>query len=130
MSSRFTFALEPVLRLRKSHETELAAELAQARRDLERAQSRLREQERDLAIALSDLARSGARVAAEFERTAAAARSAAASCEEAVRDAQAALAAAMRDRKAIESLKSRRLAEFAAEEARKEERELDEANHR
>ena len=130
VNSRFTFRLEPLLQLHKAREAELAAALARAQRDLESSEAHARELEAELASVVCDLANSGMLLAVELERSAAAARTSVASRREAVHEARAALADGMRERKAIELLKDRRLAEFLAEEARKEERELDEANHR
>lgn len=130
VSRGFSFSLEPLLVLRKARETEAAFELARAQRDLERAQNGLRELEAGMAGALGEIARTGATRVGEFEVAAAAVRRSIARFEEGVGEAKAALSDAMRDRKAVEALKERRQAEFEAEEARKEERELDEANHR
>jgi len=57
-----------------------------------------------------------------------AARATVSQCLDATSQAQTAVLEAARERKVLEELKRRRLAEFAAREARKEERELDEAN--
>ena len=90
----------------------------------------MRELERDLANAVARIGCSGAARAAEYDAAAHEARSTVARCEDDVRAAADELTAARRDRKAIELLKIRRLAEHTAAQARKEERELDEANHR
>jgi flagellar export protein FliJ len=130
VSAAFAFPLEPLLRLRQAREAHRVFELAQARRRLERAQARARELERELAKAVSQIGYGGAARAAEYDAAADEARSAVARCEDDVRAAADELTVARRDRKAIELLKIRRLAEHAAAQARKEERELDEANHR
>jgi flagellar export protein FliJ len=130
VSEGFRFPLEPLLQIRRARENELAGELARARRRLDRAQALLRRYEGGFSEALSLLGREGSRPIAELERAATLARTSAGRCAQEVEIAAAALAAAVRDRKAIEALKNRRAAKFAAAEARKEERELDEANHR
>ena len=122
------FSLEPLLQQRKSIEDEKLAALARAQARLETARLHLAQLESEFARAFGDIRRSGSALPAELERSIGAARATVSQCLDAASQAQTAVLEAARDRKVLEELKHRRLAEFATREARKEERELDEAN--
>jgi flagellar export protein FliJ len=82
----------------------------------------------EFAGAFAEIPRGGSALPAELERAVAAAQTAVARCVAETDEARVPLLEAVANRKAIEALKKRRLAEYDAREARKEERELDEAN--
>jgi flagellar export protein FliJ len=126
--SGFGFSLEPLLQQRKSIEDEKVAALVRAQGRLETARRHLARLESEFARAFGDIRRSGSALPAELERSIAAARATVSQSLDITSQAQTAVLEAARDRKVLEELKRRRLAEFAAREARKEERELDEAN--
>ncbi len=128
MSRGFRFSLEPLLLQRKAIENVRLATLARAQIRLEQARARLARLELEFARSFVAIPRGGSALPAELERAVAAARTAASRCIAETDEARAPLLEAVRDRKAIEALKQRRLAEYDAREARKEERELDEAN--
>jgi len=124
----FRFPLEPLLQQRKSIEDEKLAALARAQAQLETARAHLARLELEFARAFGDIRRSGSALPAELERSIGAARSTVSEYLAAASEAKTAALAATRNRKVLAELKRRRLAEFAVREARKEERELDEAN--
>jgi len=126
--SGFRFPLEPLLQQRKSIEDEKLAALARAQAQLETARAHLGRLELEFARVFGDISRSGSALPAELERSIGTARSTVSEYLAAASEAQTAALAATRNRKVLEELKRRRLAEFAVREARKEERELDEAN--
>jgi hypothetical protein len=104
------------------------AALAQAQVQLGQAQRHLDRIENDFVRACVEIDRTGAAPAAHLERAVAAARSAVLRCRTETEELRNHALAAVRQREAAEALKARRMAEYAAREARKEERELDEAN--
>jgi len=128
LSRSFRFSLEPLLLQRKAIENVRLATLARAQERLAEAQAHLARLELEFARSFVAIPRGGSALPAEIERAAAAARMAVSRCIAETDEARAPLLEAVRDRKAIEALKRRRLAEYDAREARKEERELDEAN--
>ena len=124
----FTFPLEALLLRRRAVEDANREALAKVQRRLDETRRRLGRLESDFAELVTAWDPNRAGTLAEFERSIAELRNAASACEREAGEASAALVKAMRDRKALELLKKRRFAEYAAREARKEERELDEAN--
>ncbi len=70
----------------------------------------------------------GSALAASIDGAVTAARSTVLACQNEMTELRDQARAAMREREAAETLKARRTTEYAAQEARKEERELDEAN--
>jgi hypothetical protein len=104
------------------------AVLAQAQMRLGRAQRHLDRLENDFVRACGEIDRMGAAPAAHLEAALVAARSAVLRCRTETEELRKHALAAVRQREAAEALKARRMAEYAAREARKEERELDEAN--
>lgn len=124
----FKFPLEALLARRQAVENAKLQHLAQAQQRLDRTQHRLDRLESDFAARVHAWDPDRARLLAELERSITQLRAAALQCELKVHEAKTALLEATRDRKALELLKKRRFAEYVAREARKEERELDEAN--
>jgi flagellar export protein FliJ len=124
----FTFPLEALLAQRQAIETAKRQRFEHERRRLDETQRRLERLEADFATRVNAWDPNQIRLLTEFERNIAELRAAAQRYKLEVDEARAALMEAMRDRKALELLKKRRFAEYAAREARKEERELDEAN--
>jgi len=124
----FNFPLEALLLRRRAVENANREVLANVHRRLDETRRRLGRLESDFAGLVSAWDPTRARALIEFESSIAELREVASACEREADEATADLLKAMRDRKALELLKKRRLAEFAAREARKEERELDEAN--
>jgi hypothetical protein len=102
--------------------------LARAKTREEQAQLHLTGLQDDLARACCDVGRTGMSLAAHVERGIAAARAAVLQSRAETDELRVQVAAAARQRQAAEALKTRRMAELSAREARKEERELDEAN--
>jgi flagellar FliJ protein len=124
----FKFPLEALLTRRQAVENVKRQQLAQAQRRFDEAQRRLDRLESDFAARVNAWDPDRVRSLTELERSIAELRVAAQQYKLEADEARAALLEAMRDRKALELLKKRRFAEYAAREARKEERELDEAN--
>lgn len=124
----FKFPLEVLLSQRHAVESAKRRHFAQAQERLNQTQQHLDRLEADFTARVNAWDPNHVRSLAELERSIAQLRTAARRYEIEAGEAKAALLAAMRDRKALELLKKRRLAEYAAREARKEERELDEAN--
>ena len=118
-----------LLARRRSDEHAERAALALAQARLDQAQHRLTRLERDLARACRDVGVTGAALAASVEGAVAIARSTVLLYRNEIAEVRDRARAAMRELRAAEALKARRMAEFAARETRKEERELDEANH-
>lgn len=127
-SLSFTFSLEALLVQRRAVENAKRKVLAQAQQQLDEVHRRLEKLESEFSELVRAWHPDRVRPLAELERSIAELGAIASRHEGKVDDARAAVLEAMRDRKALELLKKRRLAEFAAREARKEERELDEAN--
>ncbi|HET9393364.1 MAG TPA: flagellar FliJ family protein [Candidatus Rubrimentiphilum sp.] len=124
----FTFPLEALLAQRRAVENAKRQILARAQGRLDEIQVRLNRLESDFSARVNAWDPDSAATIAELERSIAELRAVARRYSDEADAARAALLPAMRDRKALELLKKRRLAEFAARQARKEERELDEAN--
>ena len=124
----FTFPLEALLLQRRAVEEANREVLAKVQRRLDETRRRLGRLESDFAELVTAWDPNRAGTLAECERSIAEVRNAASACEREAGEVSTALLKAMRDRKALELLKKRRFAEFAGREARKEERELDEAN--
>ncbi len=124
----FTFPLEALLSQRRAVENAKRQHLAQTQQLLNEAQHRLERLESDFAAWVNAWDPNRVRAVTELERSIAELRAVAQRYKLEVDEARAALLEAMRDRKALELLKKRRFAEYSAREARKEERELDEAN--
>jgi flagellar biosynthesis chaperone FliJ len=124
----FTFPLEALLAQRRVVESARRQRFAELQQHADETRQRLQQLESDFATRVSAWDPDRVRSLAELEKSIAGLRAAAARYEPEVSEARAALLEAMRDRKALELLKKRRLAGYAAREARKEERELDEAN--
>ena len=124
----FTFPLEALLLRRQGLENAKRQILAKAQQRLDETQRRLDGLESDFAARVNAWNPDRARFFNELERSIAELRAVASRQEREAGEARAALLEAMRDRKALELMKKRRLAEYAAHKARKEERELDEAN--
>ncbi len=113
---------------RQAFENVRLATLTRAQVRLEQARANLARLEFEFARSFAAIPRGGSALPAELERAVAAAQTAVSRCVAETEEARAAVLDAVRDRKAIEALKKRGLAEYDAREARKEERELDEAN--
>jgi flagellar biosynthesis chaperone FliJ len=113
---------------RRSNEHGRRAELVSAQRRLEQAEHHLSALESEFVRACRDIGRAGVAPVAHLERAVAAARGAVLFCRTETDGLRAHALAAVRQREAAEALKARRTAESAARQARKEERELDEAN--
>lgn len=128
LSRGFRFSLEPLLLQRKAIENVRLATLARAQARLEQAHAHLARLELEFAGAFAEIPRGGSALLAELERAVTAAQTAVARCVAETDEVRVPLLEAVANRKAIEALKKRRLAEYDAREARKEERELDEAN--
>lgn len=86
--------------------------------------------ETDLARACRELERTGALLVANLERAVVAARSAVLLHRDETAGLRTEALAAIREREAAQALKTGRMAECAAREVRKEERDLEEANQR
>ncbi len=121
-------ALETLLAQRRIAENAKRAALAHAQAQLEQAERRLANLERDFARACREIERTGTSLAANLERAVEAARSAVLLRRTETEELRSQALAAIREREIAEALKRRRAAEYAALQARKEERELDEAN--
>lgn len=125
---RFTFSLETLLAQRRAVENAKRLILTGAQQRLDEIQRRLSGLESDFCARVNAWDPARTRGIAELERSIAELRAVAQRYSDEADAARAALLPAMRDRKALELLKKRDLAEYAARQARKEERELDEAN--
>jgi len=124
----FKFPLEALLSQRHAVESAKRRHFEQAQARLNQTQRNLERREADFAARVNAWDPNHVRSLAELERSIAELRVTARRYEIEAGEAKTALLEAMRDRKALEMLKKRRFAEYAAREARKEERELDEAN--
>lgn len=137
----FKFRLDPVLEQRKRVEEEKQQRLAERERELQIAVdelARLDGEYRRFAVRLRD---EHARLAGDelrlhyahlqyLDRRIVAQHGVVAKRREAVDHARAELLEAAKERKAMERLKERRLEEYRAENARLEQRDLDDANNR
>lgn len=141
MAAKFPFALQPVLDARQRAEDEKMQELARRRRALDESDRELERIAGARDRCMNALAESAYGCAAVDLRVRDAhlRRLDAAFAEESLRrgellaawePARDALLAARRARRTLERLKERRRQAFAAEEARREEAELDESNAR
>jgi flagellar export protein FliJ len=141
MGGRFRFTLEALLHRRRRVEEEKQREFAACRRALEdgsRQLERLADSRRRCLERMTRSARAGTTpdvrlldaIVLSLDSAAASGRERRTALEAACGRARDALIAATRDRRAIEKLKERHLRAFQAEEARRDELELDEANSR
>lgn len=124
----FTFPLEALLAQRRAVENAKRQIFEKAQQRLDETQRRLGALEAHFSASVKAWDPDRAVAVVELERSIAELRAVALRYEDQVDEARAALLPAMRDRKALELLKQRRLDEYQARQARKEERELDEAN--
>ncbi len=125
---RIPAALEALLAQRRSVEHAKRAALAQSQARLEQAERDLARVESDFARVCREVGETGAALAASFEPAVVWARSAVFLRRAETTELRNQALEAVREREAAEALKMRRSAAHAAREARKEERELDEAN--
>lgn len=141
MPGRFQFRLEPLLERRRRTEAEKQRDFAVRRRSLERSAQeieRLADARRRWANALVASTTSAAAIDLRLhdgyltmlEAAIAQERRSRAELEAALGRARDELIAASRERRAIEKLKERRRCAFDAQEARREELAIDEANAR
>jgi flagellar protein FliJ len=141
MPAKFQFSLEPLLEWRTRVEREKERDFAASRSlvgDCERELNALAESYRECATLLAASAHAGRSaelrlrdahlrcLEAAMAKTHVRHRELQTACEA----ARGALVSASRERRIIEKLKERRQLEFSAEEARREELELDESNAR
>jgi len=117
-----------LLAQRLSAEHDKRAALARALARLGDAQRRLARLEDDFARVCRRIERTGVSLAANLESAVEAARSAVLQYRDETDDLRSQAREAIREREAAQALKTRRMTERAAREARKEERELEEAN--